>query len=107
VRFATERPHVYRMMFDKPFLGSEETDPDLVRAGDRARAHMKSYVRGLIADGVIEGDPILIGNLLWGGVHGIVMLSLCGMLSRHLTADAVSRELFLSVVDRHKPQRAR
>ncbi|MEJ0024273.1 MAG: TetR/AcrR family transcriptional regulator [Alphaproteobacteria bacterium] len=107
VRFATERPHVYRMMFDKPFLGEGDADPDLVRAGDRARAQMKGYVRSLVSDGVVEGDPILIGNLLWGGVHGIVMLSLCGMLSRHLTAEGVSKELFQSVVDRYRPQRAR
>jgi AcrR family transcriptional regulator len=107
IRFAKERPHVYRMMFDKPFLSEGETDPALVKAGERARDQMKAYVRGLVSDGVVEGDPILIGNLLWGGVHGIVMLSLCGMLSRHLSAEAISTELFESVVARHRPQRAR
>jgi AcrR family transcriptional regulator len=107
IRFASERPHVYRMMFEAPFLRDGDVDPELARAGERAREQMKGYVRDLVASGVIEGDPILIGNLLWGGVHGIVMLSLSGMLSRHLTPEAISLELFQAVVDRHAPGRAR
>ena len=106
IQFARERPHVYRMMFEAPFLQNGDVDPDLVRAGERARDQMKGYVREMVASGVIEGDPILIGNLLWGGVHGIVMLSLSGMLSRHLTPEAISLELFKAVVDRHAPNRA-
>lgn len=107
IQFASERPHVYRMMFEAPFLQENDVDPDLVRAGERARDQMKGHVRDMIANGVIEGDPVLIGNLLWGGVHGIVMLSLSGMLSRHLTPEAISLELFQAVVDRHAPGRAR
>jgi AcrR family transcriptional regulator len=107
IQFARERPHVYRMMFEAPFLQKGDVDPDLVRAGERARDQMKGYVREMVASGVIEGDPILIGNLLWGAVHGIVMLSLSGMLSRHLTPEAISLELFKAVVDRHAPNRAR
>jgi AcrR family transcriptional regulator len=103
IRFATERPHVYRMMFDTPFLGSDDIDPDLVRAGERAREQMKAYVRGLVAAGIINGDPVLIGNLLWAGVHGVVMLSLGGMLSRHLSADALSLELLQAVIERNRP----
>jgi AcrR family transcriptional regulator len=107
IQFARERPHVYRMMFEAPFLPDGDVDPDLVRAGERAREQMKGYVRDMVTSGVIEGDPILIGNLLWGGVHGIVMLSLSGMLSRHLTPEAISLELFQAVVDRHAPNRTR
>ncbi|HWA21869.1 MAG TPA: TetR/AcrR family transcriptional regulator [Caulobacterales bacterium] len=105
LRFATERPHVYRMMFDAPFLGADDIDPDLVRAGERAREQMKAYVRGLVSAGVVDGDPTLIGNLLWAGVHGVVMLSLCGMLSRHLSAETISHELFQAVIERHSPKR--
>ncbi len=107
IQFASERPHVYRMMFEAPFLRDGDVDPDLVRAGERARNQMKACVRDMVASGVIEGDPSLIGNMLWGGVHGIVMLSLSGMLSRHLTPEAISLELFQAVVDRHAPNRAR
>lgn len=107
IRFATERPHVYRMMFETPFLSTETTDPELVRAAERAREQMKAYVRGMVSAGVIEGDPILIGNILWAGVHGIVMLALSGMLSRHVSVEALSLELFQSVIEHNRPNKGR
>lgn len=104
IRFAAERPHVYRMMFDTPFLDGEDVDPDLKRAGQRAREQMKAYARGLVAAGEVEGDPTLIANVLWSGVHGLVMLSLSGMLSRHLSAETIAFALLQAVLDSHRPK---
>ncbi len=80
VRFALEEPATYRLMFDLS-QPNEEQYPDLVRAMTRARATMTSHVRDLVAEGIISGDPELIGHVFWAMLHGAVTLQLAGKLS--------------------------
>lgn len=80
VDFALGDPEAYRLMFDL-VQGGEEKYPELVRATERARATMSRHVRPLIDVGVIEGDPELIGHMLWAVVHGAVELKLAGKLA--------------------------
>lgn len=79
VDFAFEHPHTYKLMFD--LNQPHETDyPELVTAGERARATMSGYVKDLIAEGVVAGDPEQIGMMFWAATHGAVVLELAGKL---------------------------
>lgn len=79
VRFALENPEAYRLMFDVNQANAAE-HPDLVRAGERSRATMTRHLRDLAADGLLDGDPDLIGHMYWAALHGPLMLQLSGML---------------------------
>jgi AcrR family transcriptional regulator len=80
IRFALEEPATYRLMFDLS-QPTEEDYPDLVRAMARARATMTSHVHDLVAEGILSGDPELIGHVFWSALHGAVTLHLAGKLS--------------------------
>jgi AcrR family transcriptional regulator len=88
IEFAFNNPDAYRMMFD---LGQpiEAAYPDLVRAGDRARATMTDHLQPLIAAGYLVGDPILIAHTYWAGLHGLIVLKLAGKLSPEADFDAI------------------
>ncbi|WP_309646201.1 TetR/AcrR family transcriptional regulator [Phenylobacterium sp.] len=79
VTFAFAHPQAYKAMFDlnQPH---EENYPDLVAAALRARATQTSYVRDLIAEGILAGDPEEIGRMFWAAAHGAVGLELAGKL---------------------------
>jgi len=79
VQFALEHPHSYKLMFDlnQPNI---ERYPDLIAAGQRARATMTRHVKDSIAAGVYAGDPDEIGMMMWAAVHGVVVLQLAGLL---------------------------
>lgn len=79
LRFALEEPDAYRLMFDLSQPGQERY-PALVAAGARARRTMTAYIEDLVAEGVLEGDPVLLGYVFWAAVHGIVVLHLAGKL---------------------------
>lgn len=77
--FAFEHPHTYKLMFDlnQPHEGDY---PELVAAGNRARATMSAYVKDLVAAGDIVGDAEQIGAMFWAASHGAVVLELAGKL---------------------------
>ena len=79
VRFALEESQAYRLMFD--LSQPREADfPDLAAASRRARTTMTDYVRLLVEAGYYEGDPMLIGYVMWSALHGAVALQLAGKL---------------------------
>ncbi|MBU6297270.1 MAG: TetR/AcrR family transcriptional regulator [Alphaproteobacteria bacterium] len=80
VRFALTEPAAYRLMFDLS-QASEDDYPDLVRAMDRAQVQMTDHVHALVEEGIISGDPDLIGHVFWAALHGAVTLHLAGKLS--------------------------
>jgi len=75
MNFAFEHPHTYKLMFDlnQPL---EENYPDLVAAARRAMETQTQYVKTLVAEGVLAGDPDEIGRLFWAAAHGAVGLEL-------------------------------
>ena len=79
VRFAFANPMLYQLMFN-----ASQTQrgryPDLDAAGDRARSTMTDHVRDAVAQGLLVGDPIVIGHVFWAGLHGLIMLQLSGQL---------------------------
>jgi AcrR family transcriptional regulator len=77
--FALQHPNTYKLMFD--LNQPHEADyPELVEAGDRARATMSAYVEDLLAEGELVGDPEQIGMMFWAATHGAVVLELAGKL---------------------------
>jgi AcrR family transcriptional regulator len=96
-RFALAEPDSYRLMFD---LSQPDQDryPDLVRAAARARGTMSAYMETLVAEGVLQGDPILLGYVFWAGVHGIVVLHLAGKLPGKPDVRAIHREMMRLLV---------
>ena len=86
VAFALENPHSYKLMFDLNQPNVEKY-PELIAAGQRARATMTDHVEDSIAAGRYVGDPQQIGMMMWAAVHGIVVLQLAGLLPPGLARD--------------------
>jgi AcrR family transcriptional regulator len=93
IDFAFGEPAAYRLMFDLS-QPDESAYPDLVAATTRARATMTDYVRALIRDGILEGDPELIGRVFWASLHGAVVLRLAGKLDAEYGFERISSEAF-------------
>ena len=93
VDFAFGEPAAYKLMFDLS-QPDENEYPDLVAATTRARATMTDYVRELVKEGVVDGDPELIGRVFWASLHGAVVLKLSGKLGADYDFDRISGESF-------------
>ena len=93
VAFALGEPHSYRLMFDLS-QPDEEDYPELVAATARARATMTDYVKKLVEDGVLDGDPELMGYVFWSTLHGAVVLELAGKLDPKYPFEVVRLEAF-------------
>jgi AcrR family transcriptional regulator len=92
VAFALANREAYRLIFD---LSPPDTVrfPDLARAAARAHDTMTGYVRAMIDEGVLSGDPELIGRMFWAAIHGVVQLELTGALPPGPGADTLRREM--------------
>jgi len=92
VAFALANREAYRLMFE---MSPQDPSrfPDLARAGARASGTMTGYVRAMIDDGALKGDPVMIGRMFWAAIHGVVQLELNGVLPPGPGADALRREM--------------
>ena len=90
--FALGHPEAYKLMFDikQP---NEAAHPELVAAGERSRATMTAHLKAMIDNGVLKGDPDLIGHMFWSALHGAIQLQLAGMLSPPFDAERLSGEI--------------
>lgn len=104
MRFAFGEPSSYRLMFDMT-QPEEATYPDLARAAARARKTMTDYVRALVSEGYLEGDPVLIGHVFWAALHGAVVLELAGKLGAECSFETISHEAFRALSAGFKPTR--
>jgi AcrR family transcriptional regulator len=102
MRFAFGEPASYRLMFDMT-QPEETTYPDLARATTRARKTMTDYVRGLVNERFLEGDPVLIGHVFWAALHGAVVLELAGKLDKECDFETISREAFRALMVGFQP----
>lgn len=80
IRFALEEQTCFRLIFDFAERKKGTQVPELAAAEARAKATMTSHVRMMVQDGYFDGDPELIGHVLWAGLHGVVVLHLSGKL---------------------------
>jgi AcrR family transcriptional regulator len=104
IRFAFSEPASYRLMFDMT-QPEEATYPDLARATARARRTMTDYVRALVDEGLLAGDPVLIGHVFWSALHGAVVLELAGKLDKECDFETISREAFRALTAGFQPAR--
>lgn len=93
IRFALDNPSAYRLMFELPGPCSNDY-PELERAAARARDTMTRHVKALVDEGIIEGDPELIGHVFWATIHGAVMLKLANKLAPECDFDRICNEAF-------------
>ncbi len=103
VGFALEEPQAYRLMFDLS-QPREESFPELALAGKRARDTMTGYVKLLVDNGVYEGDPVMIGHVIWSALHGALVLQLSGKLGEGVDPAALRTEAMRAL---HKAYRKR
>ncbi|MFL9917263.1 TetR/AcrR family transcriptional regulator [Paraburkholderia fungorum] len=78
VAFALDEPHAYRLMFD--LTQPEAAYPELTAASQRAWQLLGVHFEQLVAAGILEGDPQLIGYAYWASLHGFTMLTLANQL---------------------------
>ena len=79
IRFALEEQTCFRLMFDFAEARGNPV-PELAAAEVRAKATMTNHVRMMVKEGYFNGDPDLIGHVLWASLHGVVVLHLSGKL---------------------------
>lgn len=104
IAFAFGEPAAYRLMFDLSQPG-EAAYPELVAANNRARATMTAYVQELVREGVLNGDPQLIGHVFWAALHGCVVLELAGKLGPDYDFDRISGEAFRVLFEGYQPKK--
>jgi AcrR family transcriptional regulator len=92
VNFALANREAYRLMFDMRGPDAAQS-PELALAAARANRNMTAYVRAMIDDGALQGDPDLIGRMFWAAIHGVVQLELSGVLPAGPGADALRHEM--------------
>jgi AcrR family transcriptional regulator len=89
VRFATERPALFRIMFGEP---CDHDDADRVAATEAVSA----YVREIVARGFPHADAEALATAIWALVHGLAFLALDGKLGAP-TPSAVADRVTASV----------
>ncbi|MFI2608231.1 TetR/AcrR family transcriptional regulator [Kitasatospora sp. NPDC018619] len=89
VRFALERPALFRVMFAEPCDPANEHRL-------AATAALRSYVRGIVQGVFPASDAEALSTAVWGVVHGLAFLHLDGKLDAS-TPDVVSRQVRAAV----------
>lgn len=84
IRFALDDPTSYKLMFD---LSQDDSKyPELAKAAERARLTLTRHIDPLVQQGLLAGDPDLIGHVFWAMLHGALMLKFAGKLDRDFRA---------------------
>lgn len=92
VAFALANREAYRLMFEtRPAQAVQSAE--LARATARANRNMTAYVRAMIDEGAVRGDPELIGRVFWAAIHGVVQLEMNGVLPPGPGAATLRREM--------------
>ncbi|MCD0448872.1 TetR/AcrR family transcriptional regulator [Actinocorallia sp. API 0066] len=89
VRFALDRPALFRVMF------AEQCDPT---SEERvaATAAIWEYVRGIVRDVFPDADPEALSTTVWALVHGLAFLHLDGKLDAS-TPEVVAAQVHTAV----------
>ena len=82
VRFAVENPEHFAIMFRTELL--DVTDPELVRASDRAYDALIATTRAAVAGGFTRVEAQLAASTAWALVHGLAALWLSGRLQMRI-----------------------
>ncbi|MFF2084000.1 TetR/AcrR family transcriptional regulator [Nocardia sp. NPDC058176] len=100
VRFALDRPGLFRVMFAEP---CDPTSPERVAATEAIHGYVKAVVRQAFPG----SDPDSMSNAVWALVHGLAFLHLDGKLdgtSAETVADTVRAAVFAVLTVRQAPR---
>ena len=97
LRFAQDEPHAYRIMFELS-QPDEDRYPELAAQALRARQAKFDVVEEAIRAGAIDGDPVEVANLLWAGLHGVIVLHLAGKLHENADLQALSSAMMNTLI---------
>ncbi|MBW2312725.1 MAG: TetR/AcrR family transcriptional regulator [Deltaproteobacteria bacterium] len=86
VEFAIAEPHDYRIMFEVDHLMPND-DAFIEERRARCWDQILAVTRRCIAEGAMDGDPLLIAHLCWVTLHGLVTLHLSGKLQVGFTLE--------------------
>jgi AcrR family transcriptional regulator len=103
VDFAFKEPAAYQLIFafEQP---DDERFPDLARANARSRRTMTDYVKDMVAAGVLEGDPELLGHVYWSALHGLVVLRMAGKLHNSPPFETIRHEIVRLITRGARPE---
>jgi AcrR family transcriptional regulator len=102
IRFALDDPTSYKLMFD---LSQDDSNyPELAKAGERARQTLTRHIHPLVEQGLLAGDPDIIGQVFWAMLHGALMLKFAGKLDSDFRT--VLNEAFRALVAGFQPRTA-
>lgn len=90
LRFASEEPDAYRLMYAFPETPDVHHYPELAKQLRRSRRPMIHAVRDAVAADLVVGEPDVVSTALWAGLHGIISLRLAGKLPARRRFDAVA-----------------
>lgn len=103
VAFALAEPDCYRVMFELPHP-DPAAYPSLQAAVERARAVTRCGMDALIAAGLVEGDPDVLGGVFWCTLHGAVSAYIAGKLDSREQLDAILDVTFKSLLVGLRPE---
>lgn len=78
-RFTVARPHLFEVMYTRPFDAFTPT-PEEQRLGDKARSHVVDAVQHCVDSGILDGDATDIAHALLGLAIGLAMQETAGWL---------------------------
>lgn len=90
-------PHLYRVMFDCPVPEFEATEDDLLFSLSTLQVLIDA-VRACVDAGDLHGDAEEIAIEVWAASHGVVMLTITGMLGPVEQAREHARRLGAAIV---------
>lgn len=96
MQFPLDEPDSYRLIFATRYP-SETRFPDYERTMSRFHGTMTSYVKALIAEGLIEGNPIELGRLFSVAAQGVVMAHLNGTIASVRARDRLYQAMMKTI----------
>jgi AcrR family transcriptional regulator len=92
VDFAFEQPAAYQLIFALEQADGDKT-PALRAAEERSHRTLTGYIEDMVAAGLLEGDPELLGHVYWSAIHGLIVLQMAGKLKPSLPFDTIRHEI--------------
>lgn len=92
VDFAFEERAAYQLLFALEQADAGKT-PELRAAEERAHRTLTRYLEDMVAAGLLDGDPELLGHVYWSAIHGLIVLQMAGKLKPSLGFDTIRHEI--------------